>query len=271
MIRMHWWQGGRGAGNFGDQLAPALVRALSGEHVEYAAIEKCDLLAGGSLLEPWLWPQDSWLTFAGHIWGAGRLHGKAPLAFPRANLTGVRGELTLSSLGNRNAYLTVTGAPALLCGHVYNPLCQPRFKLGIWPHWTQFRNPTLRSVVASSPEITLIDPCGGIRETLSAAANCECIAASALHGLIVADAFGIPSCWFRLETGNEGEAGMPLFKYLDYFSAFQTPPPPSQRILRSDTLDTLLPLMNDSRHQDAARLQDDLLASFPYRRIPALI
>lgn len=268
---MHWWQGGRGTGNFGDQLAPALVRAISGETVEYTAIEKCDLLAGGSLLEPWLWPQDSWHSFPGHIWGAGRLSGKSPLCFPRANLAGVRGELTLATLGDCQSYLTVTGAPGLLCGHVYNPTGRPRFKLGIWPHWSQFRNSTIRAVVDSSPEMTLIDPCGGLRETLAAAASCEFIAASALHGLIVADAFGIPNCWFRLENGMENETGMALFKYLDYFSAFQTPPPVSNRLTRADSLETLLPLMSDARHQDATRLQNDLLASFPFRRVLALI
>lgn len=271
MIRTHWWQGGRGKGNFGDQLAPALVRALSGETVEYAPIDKCDLLAGGSLLEPWFWPQDSWYSFPGHIWGAGRMSGKCALTFPRANLAGVRGELTLSSLTGCKTYHTVAGAPGLLCGHVYYPTGAPRYKIGIWPHWSQFRDPTIRAVVESSGELTLIDPCGGLRETLSAAANCEFIAASALHGLIVADAYGIPSCWFRLENGSEDESGMPLFKYLDYFSAFQTPPPRSKKLTREDSLETLLPLMSAVRHQDATRLQDELLASFPYRRAFAMI
>lgn len=271
MIRMHWWQGGRGRGNFGDQLAPALVQALSGQSVEYAPIEKCDLLGGGSLLEPWLWPQDSWYSFAGTIWGAGRLNGKCPLPFPRAQLASVRGELTLMSLGGRDLDRTVTGAPGLLCGHLYYPHCTPRFKLGIWPHWSQFRDPTVRAVVDNSPETTLIDPCGGLRETMAAAANCEFIAASALHGLIVADAFGIPSCWFRLENGLEDDTGMPQFKFLDYFSAFQTPPPMRRKLTRADSLDSLLPLMTDSRHQDAARLQNDLLASFPYRRVFAAV
>lgn len=271
MIKMHWWQGGRGKGNFGDRLGPALVYALSGETVEYAPIERCDLLAGGSLLEPWCWPQDSWYSFAGQIWGAGRLHGKCSLTFPRAKLVGVRGELTLSTLTGCESYLTVTGAPGLLCGHIYYPTAKPRYKVGIWPHWSQFRDPIVRAVVESSSEITLIDPCGGLRETLAAAANCEFIAASALHGLIVADAFQIPSCWFRLENGIEDETGLPQFKFLDYFSAFQTPPPRSKKLTRTDSLETLLPLMSTVRHLDAARLQDDLLASFPYRRTLALI
>jgi pyruvyltransferase len=166
---------------------------------------------------------------------------------------------------------TVAGAPGLLCGHIFYPTGVPRYKLGIWPHWSQFRDPTIRAVVESSSEMTLIDPCGGLRETLAAAANCEFIAASSLHGLIVADAFGIPNCWFRLNNGGEDDMGMSLFKYLDYFSAFLTPPPHPRKLTPQDSLETLLPSMSSARHQDATRLQNDLLASFPYRRVMAPI
>jgi pyruvyltransferase len=271
MIRMYWWQGGGGSGNFGDKLAPALVRALSGREVEYSAIEKSDLLAIGSLLEPWFWPADSWLNYRGAIWGPGRMFGKGPLTFPRANIVGVRGELTLGRLGDVGLRDIVTGDPGLLCGHLHRPGGRTRHKLGIWPHWSEYRNPRLRALLDSSPDILLIDPCGGVRETLDRAASCEYIAASSLHGLIVADALAIPNCWMRLNTGREDAVGMPMFKYLDYYSAFQSPPPVCKVLEAFDTLDNLLPLMSSERHQDAARIQDDLLSAFPYHRVAALI
>ncbi len=271
MIRMYWWQGGGGSGNFGDKLAPALVKALSGQSVEYSPIEKSDLLARGSVLEPWFWPADSWLRYRGTLWGPGRMFGKGPISFPRANIVGVRGELTLSRLGEVGVLNAVTGDPGLLCGHLHRPGGRMRHKLGIWPHWSEFKNPKLHALLNSSPDIVLIDPCGGIQDTLDRADSCEYIAASSLHGLIVADALAIPNCWLRFNTGKEDTVGMPQFKYLDYFSAFQTPPPNCKVLERSDTLDTLLPLMSSERHADAARLQDDLLSVFPYRRMAAFV
>jgi pyruvyltransferase len=271
MIRMYWWQGGGGAGNFGDKLAPVLVRALSGREIEYSKIERSDLLAIGSLLEPWFWPADSWLRYRGHIWGPGRMFGKGPLSFPNANIVGVRGELTLSRLGDEGLRETVTGDPGLLCGHLHRPGGRTRFTLGVWPHWSEVKNPKLRALVNSSPDILYIDPCAGVRETLDRAASCEYIAASSLHGLITADALAIPNCWLRFNTGREDAVGMPLFKYLDYYSAFQSPPPICKPLEWTDTLDTLLPHMSSDRHHDAARIQDDLLSVFPYRRVLSLI
>jgi hypothetical protein len=268
---MYWWQGGGGSGNFGDKLAPALVKALSGQDVEYSSIDKSDVLAVGSLLEPWFWPAGSWRSYRGHIWGPGRMFGKGPISFPRANVVAVRGELTLARLGDTELTDTVTGDPGLLVGHLHRPAGRTRHKLGIWPHWSEYKHPRLRAFLDGSADVVVIDPCAGVRETLDRVGSCDFIAASSLHGLIVADALAIPNCWIRLNTGREDAVGMPLFKYLDYYSAFQTPPPICKVLEPKDTLDTLLPLMSDDRHQDAARVQDDLLSVFPYRRVLSLI
>jgi pyruvyltransferase len=266
MIKMYWWQGGGGSGNFGDKLAPAIIESLTGQHVIHSPIDEADIVAIGSALEPWFWPQDSWLTFQGHIWGTGRMFGKAQMSLPMANILSVRGELTLNTLGVRDSSEVFVGDPGLLCGHLHCATGKPKYKLGVWPHWSEIRNPKIRSLVESSSEVLLIDPCADIRETIDRAASCESIAASSLHGLVTADALAIPSCWLRLETGKEDEAGLPLFKYLDYFSAFQCPPAIPQ-VLRADaTLGDLLPKMSSDRHIDVARLQHDLLSVFPYIR-----
>jgi pyruvyltransferase len=264
MIRMYWWQGGRGTGNFGDKLGPALVHALTGQRIEHTSIENSDLIAIGSSLEPWHWPHGSWLDYGGMIWGAGRLNGKGKISFPRAQVLAARGELTLATLSEPARSSAVVGDPGLLCGHLHHPLGMPRYKLGIWPHWSETRNPVLRKLVQSSPEIVMIDPCGGIRDTLDLAASCECIASSALHGLVVADALAIPNCWVRTPS-SDTDSALAYFKFLDYFSAFQSPPPRPLAIGAVDDLDTLLPRMSSDRHEDAARLQDDLLSAFPYR------
>ena len=263
MIRMYWWQGGRGTGNFGDKLGPALVKALTGQVVTHSSIEKSDLLAIGSTLEPWLWPDRSWLDYRGVIWGAGRLTGANLMPFPRANIVATRGELTLASLNVPARSTAATGDPALLCGHFHRPISKPRYKLGIWPHWSEIRNRDLLDVAKSSSEIVLIDPCGEIQDTIDLVASCEYIASSALHGLVVADALGIPSCWIRTPDCNR--ENLPQYKFLDYFSAFLAVPPRPRLLDAADNLDSLLRFMNDARLEDAARIQEDLLSAFPFR------
>jgi pyruvyltransferase len=267
MIRMYWWQGGRGTGNFGDKLGPALVSALSGRAVVHSAIEKSDLIAIGSSLEPWLWPDNAWLHYRGMIWGTGRLDGRAFMKFPQAEILATRGELSLGSLCRSGQSSAVTGDPALLCGHVHHSIGRPRYKLGIWPHWSEVRNSAIRRLAEESSDVAFIDPCGGIRETLDLAAKCECIASSALHGLVVADALAIPNCWIRPGMRDDCDT---LYKYFDYFSSFQSPPPKPKTITAADNIDSLLPLMSSDRHEDASRLQDDLLAVFPYYRCASL-
>jgi hypothetical protein len=268
MIRMYWWQGGRGTGNFGDKLGPALVKALTGQLVTWSSIEKSDLLAIGSTLEPWLWPDRAWLDYRGTIWGAGRLTGGTVLPFPRANIVATRGELTLASLNVPARSIAATGDPALLCGHFHRPISKPRYKLGIWPHWSEMRHRELREVASTSSEIALIDPCGDVRDTIDLVSSCEFIASTALHGLVVADALGIPSCWLRTRSCNREV--LPQYKFLDYFSAYQSAPPRPRMLDPMDTLDSLLRDMNDERLDDVARIQDDLMSALPfYCRVPA--
>jgi len=68
--------------------------------------------------------------------------------------------------------------------------------------------------------------------------ECECIASSSLHGLIVADAYKIPNVWIRFGDDTfEGE-----FKYLDYFSGVGRKTKEPLRITNSTTIEEVLEL-----------------------------
>src|SRR5690606_5814540 len=58
-----------------------------------------------------------------------------------------------------------------------------------------------------------------IEELVDRVCECEVIASSSLHGLIVADAYEIPRVWLKLSDNILGGE----FKFLDYFSTTDVP------------------------------------------------
>ena len=94
-----------------------------------------------------------------------------------------------------------------------------------------------------------------IRQVLA----CDRIAATSLHGLVLADAYGIPSAWIASESPNGLE-----FKFYDYFLSVDKVRPPQQIDFGAsgDTLDALESLVYDDR---AARFDHEaLLAACPF-------
>jgi len=82
-------------------------------------------------------------------------------------------------------------------------------KVGVVPHHSQMDDPDVLDLVASDPAFMLIDPRKAVAEVCQQIASCARVIASSLHGLIVADAYGVPNRWFApLEQG--------WLKYHDY-------------------------------------------------------
>ena len=68
--------------------------------------------------------------------------------------------------------------------------------------------------VETGPDIKLIDlGTKDVEGTIEAMLSCRRIVTGSLHGLILADAYGIPSAWVMTRTARGGE-----YKYFDYFS-----------------------------------------------------
>ncbi|GLQ53654.1 hypothetical protein GCM10010862_09130 [Devosia nitrariae] len=65
---------------------------------------------------------------------------------------------------------------------------------------------------ASSSEVSIINPARSWNRVVEEIASCEFVISSSLHGLVVADAYGIPSIYVRVGE-REG-----LLKYEDYYA-----------------------------------------------------
>ena len=71
--------------------------------------------------------------------------------------------------------------------------------------------------LCSDDRVKLIDVFDSAESIVRQSLECELIASSSLHGLILADTLEIPNYWLRLN----GEVVKDGFKFYDYFSSVQ--------------------------------------------------
>lgn len=192
----------RGEVNFGDYLASAVVQRMLAIR-ELVLDEPVDAPAR-------LFSIGSVLHFAKDgetIWGSGR-NGKIGVEehrFQKLDVRAVRGPGTRQFLAERNISAPpVYGDPALLVPRLFPNRFKPdphAGRVGIVPNLHD------RSLVDGP---VVIDPTDRWDKVIDEICSCEMIVSSSLHGLVIADAFGIPCAHIRL---SETE---PDFKYRDY-------------------------------------------------------
>lgn len=201
--------------NFGDELNLYLLRELTGRPVVGYydiphVLKHKDYLVIGSLVEEFTTPQSI-------IWGSGAISGDKPLRHRPAKVCAVRGRLTRDYLISQGVDCPeVYGDPALLLPLIYRPSIQKKYKIGIVPHIADLENPIVTNLaVNDGVKIIQLNTYDHWHDVIDEINQCEMIASSSLHGLIIADAYNIPNVWIRLSNKIEGGN----FKYLDYFSA----------------------------------------------------
>jgi pyruvyltransferase len=197
-----WRPAGR-AINFGDRLAtvvPERILALRGRAIDEETQQRRRLFTVGSVMH-----------FAGDgdvVWGTG-VNGKIPAdrhVFNGLDVRAVRGPLTAEFLMKRGIEVPeVYGDPALLL-----PLLFPnRFSRGsVRPILFV---PNLHDI-AEAPGLGVpwISPLRGWNAIVNQILKSDLVLASSLHGVILAEAFGIPARHVRLSDTE------PPFKYDDY-------------------------------------------------------
>jgi hypothetical protein len=207
--KAYWWRdtppfgAGRGIKNFGDRLTPLLLERFAGVRAEWATPECASVVCVGSILEhlPAGW--------TGTVAGAGKLleNSRVDLRAPR--ILAVRGPLSASGIPGDYA----VGDPGLLADALVVSATR-RHPLGVVPHWSDARLATDPRFMV--PGRVVIDPCDDPLNVVRTIGECEAIVASSLHGIVVADAFGIPR---QIEycAAFEHEGGM--FKFRDHCAA----------------------------------------------------
>lgn len=149
------------------------------------------------------------------IWGSGIISEKAPIKGRPQEVRAVRGPLTRQRLLDQGINCPeVYGDPALLLPFFYKPFIKKKYSLGIIPHYTDQHNPLWKNLYKEI-DVLVID----IRcyehwlDFIDQICQCETIASSSLHGLIVSEAYGIPNLWIKLKGSKLTDD----FKYHDFF------------------------------------------------------
>jgi len=195
VVRVYWW---RGHPNFGDVLARILVEELTDQQVSWAPPEQADLVVVGSIAShlPPRW--------TGTILGIGAAR-PGYLDASTARVLALRGHMTQGQVNtDPHGPAIALGDPALLVPMIVD---RPARRSGrvVVPHWQDhllhLKHPEARVVHVEDDPLTVVSQIAAAEEVVT----------SSLHGIVVADAFGIPRCW---QPHRETQGGG--FKFRDY-------------------------------------------------------
>lgn len=208
--------------NFGDMLAPFLFLRIARRLARFCNVRGERLpqeveinVTVGSLLE-----------HLGHnapncvLWGPGLIAPLDSKMLAPKCIRAVRGPLTRAELVKQGIDCpAVYGDPALLLPRLYNPRVNQRYTVGIIPHYVDWEHPWVQRQ-RSHPGTLVLDVRKPVRRFIRDLKSCEVILSSSLHGIIGADAYGIPSFWIEISDRVLGEG----FKFRDYFASVGVEP-----------------------------------------------
>lgn len=213
-LKLYWW---RAQPNFGDAINRKIVARTAGRRVEWARLDSADILAIGSVLGFEATIRRLQGPMADHplIWGSGLLSDPGDaLAGIRvgARCLAVRGPLTAAKL---TGFDGVLGDAGLLCPQVL-PYDGVRAGVAYVPHHAQWKNPDRLEALAAEGlriiDVRQADPW----DVVAQIAGCEMVLSASLHGLVVADAYGVPNIWVAASDWMATEGA---FKFQDYFAS----------------------------------------------------
>ena len=216
-IPAYWWTA---EPNFGDMLSAVIVRHMSGgDPVRVSKSYTGKVLAVGSIIHR--------AASGDCVWGSGAISGEAITPPKDVKFHAVRGPLTRNAV--RADLPEVYGDPVMLMPRIYAARPVKTFAVGIVPHLSD-----IEGLEIDDPAILKIDVRHHWRTVVDEILSCDLILSSSLHGLIVAEAYGIPAAWITI-MGNVNGGD---FKFHDYYlSTLRDPPAPIpwRNALRGDS------------------------------------
>ena len=197
--------------NLGDALSPVILENFTEHKSELASSDESGkLLLVGSLLDI-VKDNDT-------ICGIGSNKPNFTLeANDTMRFISVRGPLTRFQIKGADVPKNY-GDPALLLPLMYYPKIEKKKKTGIIPHYVDKKYFTKDQIIDIEQDYTTF-----VDQIL----ECDEIISSSLHGIIIAEAYGIKTKWIMYSDKIEGGE----FKYQDYFLGTGRPIQEQNKIL----------------------------------------
>lgn len=241
-VRCYWYRGRHP--NLGDELGPYLVRKVAGLAPERRLLPRPSdprrlrgpvLLSVGSILR--LCAPNA------VVWGSG-IRDIDQAVRPARRFAAVRGPLTRRRLLQLGYHCPpLYGDPGLLMPRYYHPDVARRYDLGIIPHAIDFER--LSRLYSGHRGVLIIDVrTTDIESVVRQLLSCSTTVSSALHGLVLSVAYGLPTRWLQVSRSITGDGS----KYYDFFASLE-------------------PAVVDALDTASVGLTDDDAALEPYRPI----
>lgn len=205
--RVYWWQSKKDdRPNIGDYVAYDLVKrvlAMKGKLIKDKLNPDNKLVSVGSVLH--------FARDGDTLWGTGynQKMGDDVIKFSELDVRAVRGPLTREYLLNRGINVPeVYGDPALLLPYFYSrPLMEKADK----QDYIIINHMNDDMAQYAGYEKDLVTPMQYPGSFIEAIVNSKRVISSSLHGIIIAEAYGIPAIFYDSGSGES------MFKYQDYY------------------------------------------------------
>ncbi len=199
--------------NWGDTVNPYLVHKITGRKIVssnkvFNYQHKPELLGIGSIISGDL------SNFV--IWGSGVLSAETTIYNKPKKVLALRGYNSLKKIKEVGGDCNVFGDPVLLFPGIFpDTHIEKTHRYGIVPHYSDKTKPGVLQLAAlKDASVKIIDIQTDTESFVKEVLSCENIISSSLHGLILAEAYGIPTCRIMLsENLKRGD-----FKFYDYYS-----------------------------------------------------
>lgn len=201
------WSATRARPNLGDSMAGFLLTKILGMPIVQVPMRsRPKLLSIGSVFDHAL-PGDI-------CWGTGTMLNKEVVA-EGVKVLAVRGPRT-ARLIRGTEVPKIFGDPAVLLPEIFTPQPSQPVKLALVPHYVDYE--FIRGHVNNDPSVRVVDVAKmNWKSTVSEITSAEIVISSSLHGIVVAEAYGIPALWVRISD----KVGGGIHKFLDYYESTQ--------------------------------------------------
>jgi autotransporter strand-loop-strand O-heptosyltransferase len=249
--------------NWGDIISHEIIEKLSGKEFPLENLMHFDENAIIPFKDGKLLCAGSTMRFSmenDYVWGAGCIK-ELEVGEGVKKIYAVRGPLTRNELLNVGRDCPeIYGDPGLLFPLIYNPDITPKYEYGIIPHFIDFEDSDVVELLKYLESIgfKIINITAGLYEFIDELKQVKNVISSSLHGIIAADAYGIPNA--RIKLTNDITGGD--FKYYDYLMSVKRTPKPTE-IMNLKNFKSLFKKL--SFEVGDTSIKNDLLENAPWK------